>query len=86
MFFTEFCDARGYDYFDPVARELWERHEREQSVPCPPVKFGGARLGDLKRTWKNNRADELRRRGYGVRLRIVFPRQPLRIVRCILDQ
>lgn len=37
-------------------------------------------LGNLPRTWRDDRRDELRLRGYGVLLRIVFPRSPLRIV------
>jgi hypothetical protein len=32
------------------------------------------------RTWRDDRRDELRRQGYGVLMRIVFPR-PLRVVR-----
>jgi hypothetical protein len=40
-----------------------------------------ATLGDLPRTWRDDRREEFRRRGYGVLMRIVFPREPLRIVR-----
>ena len=45
------------------------------------VDGGRARVAHLTRTWKDDRAVQLRRRGYGVLLRIIFPREPLRIVR-----
>ncbi len=38
-------------------------------------------LANLPRTWRDDRLAELRRWGYGVWMRIVFPREPLRIVR-----
>jgi len=40
-----------------------------------------ATLGNLPRTWKDDRRGELRRRGYCVLMRIIFPREPLRVVR-----
>ena len=44
-----------------------------------PGDGGHARVANQTRTWKDDRADELRRRGYGVVMRIIFP-PPLRIV------
>jgi len=44
---------------------------------------GPARIAAVTRTWKDARAAELRRQGYGVFMRIILPR-PLRIVRMAL--
>jgi hypothetical protein len=57
---------------------------RRGSLMFNPGDGGRARIAAVTRTWRDDRAAELRRRGYGVLMRIVFPR-PLRIV-CIIGQ
>lgn len=50
--------------------------------PDPPL---SKLSGRILRTWMEDRAEELRRRERGKFWRIIFPRQPLRIVRARLD-
>ena len=80
LFYTEWCDKHGFDYADPDARIGWKRYSQEE-MRRPQPKPTPYLSGQITRTWMDARADELRRRSYQRLYRIIWPTQPLKIVR-----
>jgi len=79
LFYMEWCEKCGFDSFDERNRAIWERYcedEMRRPQPAPTSTLSGRIL----RTWHDDRDEELRRRELGRFWRIIFPRQPLRIV------
>jgi hypothetical protein len=85
LFYDEFCKKNGWSYSDDPKieasrRAAWSAYNEaimrrtENTVQQP---FSGR----ITRTWMDDRAEELRRRSYRRLYWIIFPRQPLRIVR-----
>jgi hypothetical protein len=79
LFYSEWCDQRGLDYTDDANRAAYEAYckaemDKLQPVPIPTLS------GKITQTWMDDRAEELRRRSYGRPLRVIWPKQPLRIV------
>ena len=80
LFYSEWCDKHGFDYTNDAHRAAWEAYceaelRKPLSMPSPSIS------GRITRTWRDDRVEELHRRSYGRVLRIIWPRQPLRIVR-----
>jgi hypothetical protein len=80
LFYSEWCDKHGYDYTDEAHRAAWEAYcKAEMRQPQP--KIFPTLSGRITGTWMDDRAEGLRRRSYRRLYRILWPRQPLRIVR-----
>ena len=80
LFYSEWCDKHGFDYTDQAHRAAWHAYcEAEMRKPLP--KSFPTLSGTITRTWMDDRAAELRRRSYKRLYRIIWPSQPLKIVR-----
>jgi hypothetical protein len=80
LFFTEWCDENGFDYFDPDARTAWERYcQAEYSRPAP--KSSGDLCGGITRTWREDRADELLRRAKNTFYKVIWPKEAIKILK-----
>ena len=78
--YLEWCEKRGLPYDDEESKRLWKKwcdDEFNNRKPDPPPTRDSGRF---IRTWMQDREDELRRRANRIRYRIIWPKQPLRVV------